>query len=128
MEHPIVEKIMKEGINSVNLSMLDESSRKKILIDVSEKLYRKGDFIDAIKVITMTNDIEKLEKLGDLFISENRIELATLCFIQTKDKQKLNNAALLCIQSKNYKLAAKAYEAADNKQMSSFIQQNFVEE
>ena len=128
MEHPIVEKIMKEGINSVNLSMLDDESRKKILIDVSEKLYRKGDFIDAIKVITMTNDIEKLEKLGDLFISENRIELATLCFIQTKDKQKLNNAALLCIQSKNYKLAAKAYEAADNKQMSSFIQQNFVEE
>ena len=63
MEHPIVEKIMKEGINSVNLSMLDESSRKKILIDVSEKLYRKGDFIDAIKVITMTNDIEKLERL-----------------------------------------------------------------
>ena len=51
-----------------------------------------------------------------------------MCFIPTKDKQRLNNAAVLCIQSKNYSLAAKAYEAADNKQMASFIKQNFVDE
>ena len=43
------------------------------------------------------------------------------------DKFEINNAAVLCIQSKNYRLAAKAYDAADNKQMASFIQQNFVE-
>ncbi len=72
-------------------------------------------------------DIEKLIKLGDLFLLENKTELATLCFIPTKDKQRLNNAAVLCIQSKNYKLAAKAYDAADNKQMASFILRNFVD-
>jgi|SRR3989344_2418597 len=127
MEHPIVEKILKDGINSVNLSMLDESARKKILSDVGEKLYRQNKFIEAIEIMAKANDTEKLTKLGDMFLSEGKTELATLCFIPTKDKQRLNNAAVLCIQSNNYRLAAKAYEAADNRQMASFIQQNFVE-
>lgn len=125
MEHPIVEKILKEGINSVNLSMLDDSSRKKILSDVADKLYKQNKFTDAIDVMAKSNDIEKLAKFGDLFLLENKIELATLCFIPTKDKQRLNNVAVLCIQLKNYRLAAQAYEAADNRQMASFIHQNF---
>ena len=111
----------------MNLSMLDEGSRKKILSDVAEKLCKQGRFSEPIEVMTKANDIEKLTNLGDLFLAEKKSELATLCFIPTKDKQRLNNAAVLCIQSKNYRLAAKAYDAADNKQMASFIQQNFVE-
>jgi hypothetical protein len=126
MEHPIVEKIMKEGINSVNLSMLDESARKKILNDVGEKLYRQNKYVEAIEIMAKANDIEKLTKLGDSFLAENKSELAALCFIPTKDKQRLNAAAVLCIQAKNYKLAARAYEAADNRQMASFIMQNFA--
>ncbi len=125
MEHPIVEKILKEGINSVNLSMLDERARNRILSDVADKLYRQNKFVEAIEIMAKANDTEKLTKLGDLFLAENKAELATLCFIPTKDKQRLNNAAVLCIQAKNYKLAAKAYEAADNKQMADFIQKNF---
>ena len=127
MDHPIVEKILKEGIASVNLSMLDESARKKILGDVAEKLYKQNKFIEAIEIMAKANDTEKLAKLGDLFLSENKVEFATLCFIPTRDRQKLNDAAVKCIQLKNYKLAAKAYEAADNRQMASFIMRNFVE-
>lgn len=125
MEHPIVEKILKEGINSVNLSMLDEDARKRILSDVGEKLYKQSRFVEAVEIMARASEFEKLIQLGDSFLRENKAELATLCFIPTKDKQRLSNAAVLCIQAKNYKLAAKAYEAADNKQMASFIQQNF---
>ena len=128
MDNPIVEKIMKEGINAVNLSMLDEGSRKRILSEVGEKLYRQNRLNEAIEIMAKAGDFEKLIKIGDAFLLENKAEFAALCFIPTKDKQRLNNAAVLCIQSKNYSLAAKAYEAADNKQMASFIKQNFVEE
>lgn len=127
MEHPIVEKILKDGINSVNLSMLDVSARRRILSDAGEKLYRQNRFLEAIEIMTKANNIEKLTELGDSFLSENKIGLATLCFIPTKDKQRLNNAAVMCIGLKDYKLAAKAYEAADNMQMASFIRQNFLE-
>ena len=126
MEHPIVEKILKEGINSVNLSMLDENSRSRILSDVGEKLWKQNKFAEAIEIMAKANEIEKLKRLGDSFLAENKVELATLCFMPTKDKEKLNNAAVLCIKAKNYKLAAKAYEAADNRQMADFIQENFA--
>lgn len=125
MEHPIVEKILKYGINSIDLSMLDESARRKILCEAGEKLYRQNKFVEAIGLMEKANDIKKLTEMGDLFLSQNKAELAALCFIPTKDKQKLNDAAVLCIQSKNYKLAARAYEAADNSQMASFIKKNF---
>ena len=126
MEHPIVEKILKEGINSVNLSMLDEAARKRILTDVGERLYKQNKFAESIDIMAKANDFEKLAKLGDMFLSQNKGELAAMCFIPIKDKQKLNNAAVLCIQAKNYKLAAKEYEAADNRQMADFIQRNFA--
>ena len=125
MEHPIVEKILKDGINSVNLSMLDESARKKILNDVGDKLCKQNKFAEAIEIMAKSGDMERLAALGDSFLREQKAELAALCFIPTKDKQRLNSAAVLCIQARNYKLAARAYEAADNRQMSSFIMQNF---
>ena len=127
MDHPIVEKILKDGINSVNLSMLDETARKGILRDVGQIFFKQNRFVEAIELMTMANDVEKLIKIGDRFLSESKSELATLCFIPTKDKERLNTAAVLCIQAKNYRLASKAYEAADNKQMATFILQNFAE-
>lgn len=125
MEHPIIQKILKEGINSVNLSMLDEKARKNILTDVGERLYKQGKIIDAIDMLAKSGDNERLAKLGSLFLSEMKIELATLCFIAVKDKEKLNGLAVSCIERRNYQLAAKAYEAADNQQMANFIRQNF---
>lgn len=126
MEHPIVEKILKEGINSVNLDMLNEDARKKILSDVGEKLYKQGRLLEAIKIMAKAKELDKLLKLGDTFFNESKIEMAAHCFIPTKDKQRLNDVAVSLIKSKNYRLAARAYEAADNRQMASFIQENFA--
>ena len=126
MDNPIVDKILSEGIKSVNLSMLDEQSRKKILTDVGEKLYRQGRILDAIEILAKANDFDRLTKLGDMFLSENKFEIAALCFIPTKDKARLNDVAVKCIELKNYKLASAAYEAADNRQMADFIRRNFA--
>ena len=125
MEHPIVEKILKQGINSVNLDMLDEDARKKILSDVGEKLHKQGKFVEAIEIMAKASDIDKLTSLGDAYLAEGKSEMAALCYIPTKDKQRLNSVAVLCIKAKNYRLAARAYDAADNRQMASFIQENF---
>ena len=126
MEHLIVEKIMKEGLSSVNLSMLDENTRRKILSDVGEKLFREGRFTDAIDIMSKIGDFFKLLEKGDNFLKEGKIELAAMCFIPTKDKQRLNSVAVLLIQSQKYNLAAKTYDAAENSQMASFIRENFV--
>ena len=125
MEHPIVEKILKEGVGSVNLEMLDEAAKKRILTECSERLFKQGRFKETIEILSKNNDVQKLYDIGDSFISQGKTELATMFLIPTKDKKKLNSAAMLCIQSQNYALAAMAYDAADNKQMASFIKENF---
>ena len=125
MENPIVEKILKKGLKAVNLSMLDESQQKAILADVGEKLFRQNRFNEAVDAMSRAGEFEKLLAMGDSFIVQGKTELATLCFIPTHDKEKLNMAALKCIQMKNYKLAAKAYEACGNLQMADFISKNF---
>ena len=127
MENPIVDKILKEGINSVNLTMLDEKARKGILTDAGEKLYKKGRIMEAISLLEKAGDIERLAKLGDLFFSEGKNELAAICLIPVKDKEKLNKVAVKCIEAKNYRLASEAFEAADNKHMAEFIRSNFAE-
>ena len=125
MDNPIVEKILKQGIASVNLSMLDDTSRKKILGDVGDKLYKQGKFPEAVEMLAKAGDFEKLKALGSMFLKESKGELAAICLIPTKERQELNEAAVLCIQAKNYKLASKAYEAAGNAQMAQFIKKNF---
>lgn len=125
MPNPIVEKILKEGINSVNISMFDKETKRKILGEAGEILYKQGKSVEAIEVLTKTEDIEKLKKFGEIFLSEFKPELAALCFIPTKDKEKLNHIATLCIEVKNYNLAEKAFEAANNQDMASFVKGNF---
>ena len=125
MQNPIVEKILKEGINSVNISMFDKETKKRFLGEAGEILYKQGKSVEAIEVMTKAEDNEKLRKLGEIFLSEFKPELAALCFIPTKDKEKLNHIATLCIELKNYNLAEKAFEAADNENMVSFVKGNF---
>ncbi|HLG23315.1 MAG TPA: hypothetical protein VI564_00115 [Candidatus Nanoarchaeia archaeon] len=127
MEHPIVEKILLKGIKSVNLGMLDAASRERILKEVGEKLFKQGKFTESIEIMALAGQMDKLISLGDDFMSQGKADLAAQCYIPTKDKQRLNDAAVKCIQSKNYSLAAKAYDAAENHQMSSFIKTNFSE-
>ena len=125
MPNPIVEKILKEGVNSVNTSMFDKETKKRLFGEAGEILYKQGKSIKAIEVLTKAEDIEKLIKLGEIFLSEFKPELAALCFIPTKNKEKLNHVATLCIEVKNYNLAEKAFEAANNQDMVSFIKRNF---
>lgn len=125
MPNPIVEKILKEGINSVNISMFDKETKKRLLGEAGEILYKQGKSVEAIEVLTKAEDIEKLRRLGEIFLSEFKPELAALCFIPIRDKEKLNHIATLCIELKNYTLAEKAYEAADNQDMVFFVKDNF---
>src|SRR3989338_8161122 len=121
IENPIIQKILKEGVNSVNISMLNEESRKRILSDVGERLYRQGRKQERNQVLEKNSHFEMLKAIGDQFMVERKIELAALSYIPTKDKERLNAAAALCLREKKFAIAAKAYEAADNKEMADMI-------
>jgi|SRR3989344_496683 len=125
MEHPIVAKILKGGINSVDLSMLDGEKGKRVLDYVSERLYKLNKIAEAVEILRRADGFEKLKKMGDELMAQNKGELAALCFIPTGDKERLNNAAILCLKAMNYRLAAKVYEAAGEIEMAEFLEKNF---
>lgn len=125
MEHPIVAKILKEGINSVDLSMLENSKEKRILNYVGERLYRLNKIPEAVVILEKAGNFEKLKEFGDQLLMQNKAELAALCFIPTRDKERLEKTAELCIQVMNYRLAAKAYEAAGSEDLAEFLKKNF---
>ncbi|MBI2507484.1 hypothetical protein HYV89_00865 [Candidatus Woesearchaeota archaeon] len=125
MEHPIVAKILKEGINSVDLSMLDISKENQIWNFVGEKLYKLNKVPEAVTILEKTSNFDKLKEMGDELLMQNKAELAALCFIPTKDKERLNNVAVLCMKALNHKLAAEAYRAADNIDMAEFLEDNY---
>ena len=124
LEHPIVAKIIRDGINSVDLSML-EYNGKDLLSYVGDRLYKLNKIPEAVKILEKAGNFEKLKDFGDQLLMQNKAELAVLCFIPTKDKERLEKAAELCIHIENYKLAAKAYETAGNKDLAEFLKKNF---
>ncbi len=125
MEHPIVAKILKEGINSVDLSMLDANREKRILSYVGKRLYKLNKITEAVTILEKAREFEKLKEMGDELLVQSKAELATLCFIPTKDKERLNNVAVFCMKAMNYELAAKAYKAAGNIEMAELLKRNF---
>lgn len=125
MEHPIVAKILKNGIGSVDLSMLDDNNKKRILNCVGEILYKLNKVPEAVIILEKAESFEKLKEFGDQLLIQNKPELAALCFIPTMDKERLEKAAGLCIKAMNYRLAARAYEAAGNGDLAEFLKKNF---
>jgi hypothetical protein len=125
MQNPIVEKIMKEGIRSVNISMLSDESKTALLLDVGDKLFKESRYNESAEILSLARATDKLTEMGDMLSSQGRTETAVIFYLPTKNKEKLNESALKCINSKNYRLAALAYEASGNIQMAQFIRENF---
>lgn len=125
MEHPIVAKILKEGISSVDLSMLDKTRENKILNYLGERLYKLNKVSEAAIILEKAGNFETLTEMGDELLVQSKAELAALCFIPTKDKERLNNVAILCMKAMNFELAAKSYEAAGNLEMANFLKNNY---
>ena len=105
--------------------MLDEDNGKRILVYVGEKLYKLNKISEAVTILEKAMEFERLKEMGDELMAQNKAGLAALCFIPTKDKERLNNVAVLCMKAMNFELAAKAYEAAGNLEMANFLKNNY---
>jgi len=90
-----------------------------------ELLFKESKYSDAIKALILCNNTEKLIEYGDYFLSQNRFELAALCFIPSKNDVKLKNIGELLLREGVYEAALKVYETLNEETMVSFIRKNF---
>lgn len=117
--------ILEKGVRNVNLSMLDRATKNKLLTDVAEILLKQGKHTEAISTFAAAENMARLNSISKDFMEQKRFKFAALSLVPTKDRSKLEEMGHICIGEKLFNTAKKAFEAAGNTEMVSFIEENF---
>ncbi|MBI2130066.1 hypothetical protein HYU07_07615 [Candidatus Woesearchaeota archaeon] len=125
MASNFVDLVIEKGIDKVNISMLDEKSRKMILGDAGSQLVRMGKFEDGVKALALAGEKEKLIKLAEDFAKEKQIRLAALAIENSGDIARIEAIAAECVNLGLMAEALKLYKAAGNEMMANFVLENF---
>jgi hypothetical protein len=120
--------VVEKGVDSVNPTMLSADMRNEIMTEAGMILLKEGRFFEAVKAVTMAGNSAKLLEMGDEFVRQTKFEEATLCFIPTKDKARIEKSASECAKLGNMSLAYYAYIASENEEMAAFMKENFCPE
>ena len=116
--------IVREGIDNFDSSMLSGEMKKGVFTTAGLLFFRQNNYKNAVRCLCIAGNKEALCELGDKLMEINRFREATLAFIPTKDKERLDKVAVICAKEGEYKLALEAYKAANNVEMVSFISKN----
>jgi hypothetical protein len=123
--HPIIEKIIKDGPQSVNLSALSKDLRMKLMTDAGKTLMHQNRYKEAGQAFAIGENTEMLKEQGRWFLQQNNFGLAAYFLLHVeRDEGKLEELAQQCITSNNYDAAKAIYEKLGNQAMLLFLQEN----
>src|SRR3990167_8162857 len=66
----VVPALLRKGLDSVNLSMFDDVTKRELLNAVGDEYVKKGDVAEAIKAFLMAGNRLKLMQIGDNYVKE----------------------------------------------------------
>ncbi|MFA4887200.1 MAG: hypothetical protein WC595_03230 [Candidatus Nanoarchaeia archaeon] len=119
----IVKKFLEEGTFR-DLSQLPPS--EKANFDRAAQVLCEREFlIDAARVWQMTNNTEKLKLLAEECLKQKKLEPALVSFNALRDKEGLERTGYAFLQIPEVHNALRAFEAADDTMMVSFLKANF---
>jgi len=124
LEDTLARWIVKGGIDCFDSSMLSGEMKKRVFTTAGLLFFRQNNYREAVKCLCVAGNKEVLCELGDELMKINRFREATLAFIPTKDKERLDKVAAICAKEGEYQLALEAYKASNNMEMVSFISKN----
>ncbi len=124
-EKKLADMIMEKGIDNVNISMLDENKRKSILSHVGNAYIKKNNIPEAVRLLAMAENKERLVELFDWLFEQRRYKQAALAIIPTDDKERQNKIAEICLRERLFESASNVYTAMGNDVMVKFITENF---
>jgi len=116
--------IVKNGMACFDRSMLSDEMNSRILSEAGAMFFNLGKIAEAIDAFSIANNNAMLLWAGDKLMDANRFREAAKAYIPTKDREKLDKAASVCMQAGDYKLALQAYEASGNIEMANFVRNN----
>jgi hypothetical protein len=125
MTHPLVEKIVNEGIQSVNVSMLSPQLRKTLLTEAGTVLMHKGRYEEAAHAFALGDNKEMLREQGHWFLEQNRYGLAAYFLLHVEREERLQELAKDCIAAGEINPAKAIYESLHDDTMLHFLRENF---
>lgn len=121
----LAEMIMEKGIDNVNLTMLTPDKRKNILSHVGQVYVKKNNIPEAVRLLSLADNKEKLIELSDWLLEQRRYRQAALAILYTDDKERQNKIAEICLRQRMFETASNLYTAMGNDVMVRFISENF---
>lgn len=121
----LASKLIDNGIDNIDVSMLPENYKKQILTEVAELLLNQGRLEDAAKTISKSCNPQKQVEFGTKFLAEGRPALAVESLLDSGAKDLIKKAGIACMNEGNKESAIKAFSSIEDNEMKKFVEENF---
>ena len=120
----LASKLIDQGIDKIDVSMLPEDYKKQILTEVAELLFNQGRLDDSARIISKSGNKEKQAEFGLKFVREGRPALAVDALMGSGNLDLIKKAGVACMNNGNKEAALKAFVSIGDKEMEEFIKEN----
>lgn len=125
MAHPLIDKILNDGVRSVNVSMLSPELRKRLMTDAATALLSRNRIADAADALAIGGNLERLREIGEWYLLQRRYPAAALFLRHVEEPERLARLAQDCLAAGDVSAARAIYESLGDETMLEFLKQNF---
>lgn len=125
MSHPLVQKILAEGLKDVNVSMLSPSLRNRLLSEAGNRLLNQNRIEESVEAFVIAGNHEALRSHGEWFLEQRKFPQAALFLRHIAPPDELELLAAKCLELGHAAGAKAIYESLGDAQMVRFIEENF---
>ncbi|HIH23682.1 TPA: hypothetical protein HA251_01470 [Candidatus Woesearchaeota archaeon] len=123
--HPIVEKIVNEGVGSVNLASISKDLRKALFTEAGNILMHKEHHAEAAKAYAAAENHDMLNEYGRWFLQQRKPGIAAYFLLHIEKEDVLENLAQECIAAHHLDAAKAVYQKLGDSIMIEFLDANF---
>ncbi|MBR9700644.1 hypothetical protein GOV11_02160 [Candidatus Woesearchaeota archaeon] len=127
MGHPLIDKIINDGIDSVNVDMLSDQLRFDLMSEAGKKLLHMGRLRESADAFAIGGNQEQLMEQGRWFLDQRRYGPAALFLRHAAHPDMLMELAQKCLAAGHVEEAAAVYESLGDETMAQFIKSNFTQ-
>lgn len=111
----LVPTLIERGIEGINLSMFDDTTKQAILTEVGDECLRKGKINEAVKAYVFAGARDRLVALGENYESMGMYSNAIDMYVYAKAKEQLEVIGDKCIRDAKFSDAIKALNHSGNR-------------
>jgi len=125
MAHPIIEKILRDGLASVKLGMLSPEAREPLMRAAGRALVAENRLREASDAYALGNVTDELRGQGQWLRDQGRLAEAVLFLRHVEKEPIMRRLAEDCVAIGEIASAIAVYETLGDEQMLAFLRENF---